>query len=81
LREAGTIAAKYGSAKPRWWSRERQVDATGDRLGVDRIEGRGAEVRKPEREEFGAKLIKRVQATDLKARSSSTSRLRASAFT
>jgi two-component sensor histidine kinase len=43
------------------------VDATGDRLGVDRIEGRGAEVRKPEREEFGAKLIKRVQATDLKA--------------
>jgi two-component sensor histidine kinase len=43
------------------------VDATGDRLGVDRIEGGRAEVRKPEREGFGTKLIKCVLATDLKA--------------
>ena len=41
--------------------------ATGDRLELDRMEVGGAEVRKPEREGFGTKLIKRVLATDLKA--------------
>ncbi len=67
LHELGTNAAKYGALSHEGGHVSVHWRVTGDRLALEWIETGGAEVRKPEREGFGTKLIKRVLATDLKA--------------
>lgn len=67
LHELGTNAAKYGALSRNAGHVSVRWKVTDDTLSLDWIETGGVAVRKPEREGFGTKLIRRVLAADLKA--------------